>query len=49
MKTTPLAPVAAPIVVENLTKRYGTLKAVDDLSFSVRAGAVERLFAVSTT
>jgi ABC-2 type transport system ATP-binding protein len=40
MKTTPVAPVAAPIVVEGLTKRFGTMKAVDDLSFSVRAGAV---------
>ncbi len=40
MKTTPVAPVAAPIVVEGLTKRYGTLRAVDNLSFSVRAGAV---------
>jgi ABC-2 type transport system ATP-binding protein len=40
MKMTPVAPVAAPIVVEGLTKRYGTLRAVDDLSFSVRAGAV---------
>jgi ABC-2 type transport system ATP-binding protein len=27
-------------MVEGLTKRYGTLRAVDDLSFSVRAGAV---------
>jgi ABC-2 type transport system ATP-binding protein len=40
MKTTPVSPVAAPIVVEGLTKRYGTLQAVDDLSFAVRAGAV---------
>jgi ABC-2 type transport system ATP-binding protein len=30
----------APIVVEGLTKRYGAVKAVDGLSFSVRAGAV---------
>jgi ABC-2 type transport system ATP-binding protein len=28
------------IVAENLTKRYGEVTAVDDLSFSVRAGAV---------
>jgi ABC-2 type transport system ATP-binding protein len=40
MTTTHISPVAAPIVVEGLTKRYGTLTAVDDLSFSVRAGAV---------
>jgi ABC-2 type transport system ATP-binding protein len=40
MKTTGVSPVAAPIVVEGLTKRYGTLQAVDDLSFAVRAGAV---------
>ena len=40
MKTTRVSPVAAPIVVEGLTKRYGAVKAVDDLSFSVRAGAV---------
>jgi ABC-2 type transport system ATP-binding protein len=32
--------VAAPIVVEGLTKRYGEVTAVDDLSFAVRAGAV---------
>ncbi len=32
--------VAAPIVVEGLTKRYGTVTAVEDLSFVVRAGAV---------
>jgi ABC-2 type transport system ATP-binding protein len=40
MKTTHSSQVATPIVVEGLTKRYGTVKAVDDLSFSVRAGAV---------
>src|SRR6266545_1811760 len=40
MRTTPVSPVAAPIVVEGLTKRYGTMTAVDDLSFAVRAGAV---------
>jgi ABC-2 type transport system ATP-binding protein len=40
MKTTRVSPVAAPIVVEGLTKRYGTLTAVDDLSFAVRPGAV---------
>jgi ABC-2 type transport system ATP-binding protein len=40
MTPTHITPTAAPIVVEGLTKRYGTLTAVDDLSFSVRAGAV---------
>jgi ABC-2 type transport system ATP-binding protein len=30
----------APIVLHGLTKRYGTVTAVDDLSFTVRAGAV---------
>ncbi len=30
----------AAIAVEGLTKRYGALTAVDDLSFTVRAGAV---------
>ena len=40
MHKTPDTPVSAPIAVEGLTKQYGTLKAVDDLSFSVRAGAV---------
>jgi ABC-2 type transport system ATP-binding protein len=40
MKTTHISQVAAPIVVEGLTKRFGAVKAVDDLSFSVRAGAV---------
>jgi ABC-2 type transport system ATP-binding protein len=40
MKTTRFSAVAVPIVVERLTKRYGTVKAVDDLSFAVRAGAV---------
>jgi ABC-2 type transport system ATP-binding protein len=34
------ADVPTPVVVEGLTKRYGALNAVDDLSFSVRAGAV---------
>ena len=32
--------MVAPIVVEGLTKRYGSVKAVDQLSFAVRAGAV---------
>ena len=32
--------MAAAITVEGLTKRYGELTAVDDLSFSVRPGAV---------
>jgi ABC-2 type transport system ATP-binding protein len=40
MKTTQISQVAAPIMAEGLTKRYGTLRAVDDLSFAVRAGAV---------
>jgi ABC-2 type transport system ATP-binding protein len=40
MHPTPVSPVAAPIAVEGLTKRYGTVKAVDDLSFAVRPGAV---------
>jgi ABC-2 type transport system ATP-binding protein len=40
MKTTRTSPVAAPILVEGLTKRFGTVHAVDDLSFAVRAGAV---------
>ena len=31
---------AAAIVVEGLTKRYGEVTAVDDLSFAVRRGAV---------
>jgi ABC-2 type transport system ATP-binding protein len=40
MTTPHITSTAAPIVVEGLTKRYGTLTAVDDLSFSVRTGAV---------
>ena len=40
MKTTRVPPVAAAIAVEGLTKRYGEVSAVDNLSFSVRAGAV---------
>src|SRR5262245_4018285 len=40
MKTTRTSKVAAPIAVEGLTKHYGDVKAVDDVSFSVRAGAV---------
>jgi ABC-2 type transport system ATP-binding protein len=40
MTTTYASPVTPPIVVEGLTKRYGEVKAVDDLSFAVRAGAV---------
>jgi ABC-2 type transport system ATP-binding protein len=40
MKTTRVSPVSAPIVVEGLTKRYGTVTAVNDLSFAVRPGAV---------
>src|SRR5262249_44140579 len=30
----------SPIVVQNLTKRFGTFTAVDNISFSVRAGEV---------
>jgi ABC-2 type transport system ATP-binding protein len=40
MNTTRVSPVASPIVVEGLSKRYGTVEAVDDLSFAVRQGAV---------
>jgi ABC-2 type transport system ATP-binding protein len=40
MKTTRFSAAAVPIAVERLTKTYGTVKAVDDLSFAVRAGAV---------
>ena len=40
MTTPPVSTVAAPIVVEGLTKRYGQVQAVDSLSFVVRAGAV---------
>jgi ABC-2 type transport system ATP-binding protein len=40
MTTHHVSRVAAPIVVEGLTKHYGRVKAVDDLSFTVRAGAV---------
>src|SRR5262249_36621778 len=37
MKTTRVSPV---ILAEGLTKRYGTVQAVNDLSFAVRPGAV---------
>ena len=40
MKPTRTSQVAAPIVVEGLTKCFGAVTAVDDLSFAVRAGAV---------
>jgi ABC-2 type transport system ATP-binding protein len=40
MKTTDMPPAPAAIVVEGLTKRYGEVTAVDDLSFTVRRGAV---------
>jgi ABC-2 type transport system ATP-binding protein len=40
METTQSGEVTAPIAVEGLTKRYGTLTAVAGLSFTVRAGAV---------
>src|SRR5262245_10700182 len=35
MKTNRVSSVAAPIVVEGLSKRYSTIRAVDDLSFAV--------------
>jgi ABC-2 type transport system ATP-binding protein len=37
MRATPSSP---SIAVEGLTKRYGDVTAVDDLSFTVRPGAV---------
>jgi ABC-2 type transport system ATP-binding protein len=40
MKTTHITPAAAAIAVEDMTKRYGDMTAVDDLSFTVRPGAV---------
>ena len=40
MNTTPTPQAAAAIAVEGLTKRYGNVTAVDDLSFTVRPGAV---------
>ena len=40
MKTTLTPQVAAAIAVEDLTKRYGDVTAVEELSFTVRAGAV---------
>jgi ABC-2 type transport system ATP-binding protein len=40
MTETLISKVAAPIAVEGLTKRYGDVQAVDELSFAVRAGAV---------
>src|SRR5262249_7938541 len=40
MHSTRNTQLAEPIVVEGLTKRYGALTAVEDLSFTVRAGAV---------
>jgi ABC-2 type transport system ATP-binding protein len=40
MRSTHISQAAAPIVVEGMTKRYGTVRAVNDLSFAVRAGAV---------
>jgi ABC-2 type transport system ATP-binding protein len=40
METSHISQVGAPIVVEDLTKCYGTVRAVDHLSFAVRAGAV---------
>ena len=40
MQTTSIPQLAAPIAVEGLTKRYGAVSAVDDLSFAIRPGAV---------
>jgi ABC-2 type transport system ATP-binding protein len=40
MKNTHTSEVATAIAVEGLTKRYGDVTAVDDLSFTVRPGAV---------
>jgi ABC-2 type transport system ATP-binding protein len=40
METVDMSPAPAAIVVEGLTKRYGEVTAVDDLSFTVRRGAV---------
>ena len=40
MNTTRTPQAAAAIAVEGLTKRYGNVTAVDDLSFTVRPGAV---------
>jgi ABC-2 type transport system ATP-binding protein len=40
MEITRVAPAAAAIAVEGLTKRYGVVTAVDGLSFGVRPGAV---------
>jgi ABC-2 type transport system ATP-binding protein len=40
MKNTHTSQVATAIAVEGLTKRYGDVTAVDDLSFTVRPGAV---------
>jgi ABC-2 type transport system ATP-binding protein len=43
--STPLAPPSSSaIAVEGLTKRYGRTAVVDDLSFTVRAGAVTGFF-----
>jgi energy-coupling factor transporter ATP-binding protein EcfA2 len=40
VETAQIRPAGAAIAVENLTKRYGDVTAVDDLSFTVRPGAV---------
>jgi ABC-2 type transport system ATP-binding protein len=40
MQTDRFPSQAAPIVVDGLSKRYGQIQAVDDLSFTVRPGAV---------
>jgi ABC-2 type transport system ATP-binding protein len=44
MKTIDTSQVATAIAVEDLTKRYGDVTAVDDLSFTVRPGAVTGFF-----
>jgi ABC-2 type transport system ATP-binding protein len=40
MTTTHIQPTTAAVAVEGLTKRYGAVTAVEDLSFTVRPGAV---------
>jgi ABC-2 type transport system ATP-binding protein len=40
MTTTAIAPGATAIAVEGLTKRFGAVTAVDELTFAVRRGAV---------
>src|ERR671910_2134473 len=44
MKPIDTSPAPPAIVVQGLTKRYGELTAVDDLSFAVRRGAGPGVF-----